>query len=141
RTLMARAVPALVWSAAVSFVTATIIEVTGTWQPGIIRAEGAWIVATAVLVAIGLLGAAISGDGRIGAAVVGAVWIFEEGLKSWFLKTGILHPLFIFATSRFEPRVTNWWVNRFVLLVIAALFATAAWRLLARPNRLVRGSR
>jgi hypothetical protein len=137
RTLLRRAALVAGWSGAFAAVTATALQVTGLWAPGLGRAELAWLVPTVVLTAIAA--AAGAADGRAGAAVAAVVWVIQEGLARSFAGHPALRPFYLFATSRPGPDPAAYWPNRLSLLLIAVVAAVAGWLLLGRPARLLPG--
>ena len=129
--------PALLGSAACEY--RTLIRTWWLWAPGVARAELAWLVPAAALTAIALAAAAVTADGRAGAAAAALVWVIQEGLARSFAGRPALRPFYLFATSRPGPDPAAYWPNRLTLLLAAAVAAVAGWLLLGRPARLLPG--
>jgi hypothetical protein len=91
-----------------------------------------WLVPTLALAALATAGALAAAQTTVGAALVGAVWLIEVMMRSWFQTNAQSVYLFLGALEPAHPGLP---MNRWVLVVVTTLLLAISWRLLHRQER------
>lgn len=142
-TLVRRLTILLGWTAMIALGTSVALTLSGWWQrwplaPDPMLGQLGWLAPTLWLAGLGfLLGALLRSPAAAG-GLVAAVWIAHQVLadvmQQWFWSR-LLH---LFATTRGNGM--DWLANRAVLLGTGSALLVAGWLVLARTERLVRGT-
>lgn len=140
RATLARRMLLVLAAAAVLDTVGTLgAAVTGLWTSG--HGAGAqlvWLAPTLALVGLAVLLAAAAQSAGVAAGVVGGIWVGQQAYKAWFAAHSWTHPLFLFPDVRAGVvPAADWATNRLTLVLIGLACLTAAWLLLADPERLL----
>lgn len=142
-TVMRRLAIAFAWTAVIALGTSVALTLSGWWRrwplaPEPVLGQLAWLAPTVWLVGLGFLLAALLRSPAAAGGIVAAVWfthqVMSNVMQQWFWSR-LLH---LFATTRGSGQ--DWLANRLVLLGTGAALLGAGWLVLARTERLVRGT-
>ncbi len=130
RTSLGRISLLLAWTALIEAATMLIIQLTLPWAVptpgGAADALLLWLAPLLWLAAGGALFALVLRSSATAGAVLGAVWIAQLALHSYFTTNGWTQPWFLFATL-FTPQASFWEANRVELILTAIVAFAAVW--------------
>ncbi len=130
RTSLGRISLLLAWTALIEAATMLIIQLTLPWA--VPTSGGAadvlllWLAPMLWLAAGGALFALVLRSSATAGAVLGAIWIAQLALHSYFATNGWTQPWFLFATL-FTPQASFWEANRVELILTAIVAFAAVW--------------
>jgi len=141
-TLARRLVLAAGWAAVIAVLTTVAIVATGWWYrlpsaPDPVTGQLTWLAPAVLLGGLGFLIAALSRTAALAAGLVSGVWLIELVIGETLRGSSWLELLDLFARRGADSGA--WLANRGVLLAIGAALLVAAWRVLARPEHLLKG--
>lgn len=141
-TLLRRLSLTLAWAGLIAIATSVALTATGWWdrwpqaqEP--VLGQLTWLAPALWLAGLGFLTAAVLRSPAGAAGVVAGVWLAEQILADNLLGHPVTRALTLFATTRGGGQ--DWLTNRLVLLATGAAMLVAAWLMLARSERLIRG--
>jgi hypothetical protein len=143
-TLLRRFGVTLGWTALVAGILAAGMVSTGWWDRapanhGSLAGQLIWLAPTLWLGAAGLLAAVLLRNPAAASGLIAGVWILEQILADAVQAHYWSRLLYLFASTR-GAVPEEWGANRLTLVASAICLAGAAWLLLGRAERLVRGA-
>lgn len=142
-TLLRRLAVVVGWTALTALLIAAILLAAGGWDDrpqahGAVVGQLVWLAPTLWLAALGFLAGAAFGSPAAAAGLVAVLWILEQTFPGAVQEHRWSRLLYLFATNR-GAVPADWTGNRLTLLATAIVLGSAAWLLLRRIERLVRG--
>jgi len=98
----------------------------------------AWAAPMVWLGGLGLLATVVTGNGGIGAGLVGGLWLAQILGTDALTNNAILKYQYLY-TTHVNMHGREWVANRIALLAVGAIALGVAWLLLGRPARLLAG--
>ena len=140
-TLLRRLLLASGWAAVVAVVATVAVVASGWWYrlpsaPDPVTGQLTWLAPAFALGGLGFLVAALSRTAALAAGLVSGVWLVELMIGDTLRGSSVLELLNLFARSA-DPGL--WLANRAVLLAVGGMLLLVAWRVLARPDHLLKG--
>lgn len=141
-TLLRRLILAAGWAGVIAVITTIAVVASGWWYrlpsaPDPVLGQLTWLAPALALGGLGFLIAALSRTAALAAGLVSGVWLVELMIGSTLRGSSWLELLDLFA--RRGTDTAAWMANRGVLLAIGAALLVAAWRVLDRPEHLLKG--
>ncbi|PZG50967.1 hypothetical protein C1I98_09595 [Spongiactinospora gelatinilytica] len=141
RVAVARRVAVVMcWAAVCAAGCSVLLMATGWWDPAFTGPDGqlVWLAPAVWTTALGACSAAMSRSVPAATTLVGFLWTFQQIFAEFLVEDRVLRHVFLFATTR--GPVPDWPANRLTLLATALPMGLAAWVLLGRPERILRGA-
>jgi hypothetical protein len=141
-TLLRRLILAAGWAAVVAVLTTVAVVASGWWYrlpsaPDPVTGQLTWLAPAFALGGLGFLIAALSRTAALAAGLVSGVWLVELVVGANLRSSSWLELLDLFARRTADSGA--WLANRGVLLAVGAALLVIAWRVLDRPEHLLKG--